>query len=167
MPTIYYETFPASSPAPVSCLPDDHDHDITIMSQSFTLASSSSLKTNTLSNGSPTSVIGQMIPPPRHSRDNSLKGFLLQPGPRTSSSSTTAAPTSTTTTSAFPSTKKRKYDNYDVYDDEWICPISAKAQRTKSCLQDSIRPIASKIQMGFQRIDRKDPISLAVSVRMC
>eukprot|EP00529_Nitzschia_sp_RCC80_P012082 CAMPEP_0113453122 /NCGR_PEP_ID=MMETSP0014_2-20120614/7197_1 /TAXON_ID=2857 /ORGANISM="Nitzschia sp." /LENGTH=558 /DNA_ID=CAMNT_0000344511 /DNA_START=111 /DNA_END=1787 /DNA_ORIENTATION=+ /assembly_acc=CAM_ASM_000159 len=168
MPTIFYKTFPATAPVP---LPNK----IAVMNKSFTLASSSSSSSSTPvglahtygtstdqqhshPNASPTSVIGQIMPSSssssHHRRDDSLQGFVLEGNePQVEGKSTTYTATS----------NKRKScggDN-EAVDEEWVCPISAKARRTKSGVQDAIRPIASKIQMGFQRIDRKDPISLA------
>lgn len=180
MPTIFYKTFPATAPL----LPPETEFD-----KSFSLASSSSSFSSSvdgMAHASPTSVIGQAVPPSHHKRSDSLQGFVLQkqhqqqPGnvgaasltSRTLSSNQQSTFHKNTTSSSL--SKKRSIDSdsdddnsrdgrNDYDDDEWVCSVSAKARRTNSCLQDAIRPIASKIQMGFHRIDRKDPISLAVS----
>lgn len=45
--------------------------------------------------------------------------------------------------------------------DAWVCPASAKSMRTQNPIRKVIDPIAGKIKLGFQRPDRKNPISLA------
>jgi hypothetical protein len=48
----------------------------------------------------------------------------------------------------------------------WICSTSSKANRTKgknNSIQNIIQPIVDEIKPGFQRIDEKEPVSLAVS----
>ena len=48
----------------------------------------------------------------------------------------------------------------------WICSTSSMAIRTKgknNSIQNIIQPIVDEIKPGFQRIDEKEPISLAVS----
>ena len=47
----------------------------------------------------------------------------------------------------------------------WICPSSIKASRTRgnNSIQEIIKPIIEEIKPGYQRTDKKDPISLAVS----
>jgi hypothetical protein len=46
----------------------------------------------------------------------------------------------------------------------WTCPVSSKAsQRSSSTINDRLQPIVERIQMGYQRVDGKNPISLAVS----
>jgi len=47
----------------------------------------------------------------------------------------------------------------------WICPSSIKASRTgeNNSMQEIIKPIIEEIKPGYQRSDKKDPISLAVS----
>jgi len=48
----------------------------------------------------------------------------------------------------------------------WICSTSSMAIRTKgnnNSIQNIIQPIVDEIKPGFQRIDEKEPVSLAVS----
>ena len=48
----------------------------------------------------------------------------------------------------------------------WICSTSSMAIRTKgknNSIQNIIQPIVDEIKSGFQRIDEKEPVSLAVS----
>jgi hypothetical protein len=48
----------------------------------------------------------------------------------------------------------------------WICSTSSMAIRTKgknNSIQNIIQPIVEQIKPGFQRIDEKEPVSLAVS----
>ena len=47
--------------------------------------------------------------------------------------------------------------------DAWFCPASEKANRTTNPIRAIVDPIVSKIKLGCQRSDGKDPISLAVS----
>ena len=47
--------------------------------------------------------------------------------------------------------------------DAWFCPVSEKANRTTNPIRAIVDPIVSKIKLGCQRSDGKDPISLAVS----
>ena len=47
--------------------------------------------------------------------------------------------------------------------DAWVCPASEKANRTTNPIRAIVDPIVSKIKLGCQRGDGKDPISLAVS----
>jgi hypothetical protein len=46
----------------------------------------------------------------------------------------------------------------------WVCPVSSKGlRRCSSDIKDRVQPILERIQMGCQRVDGKNPISLAVS----
>ena len=51
--------------------------------------------------------------------------------------------------------------------DAWFCPVSEKANRTTNPIRAIVDPIVSKIKLGCQRSDGKDPISLAVSFFLC
>jgi hypothetical protein len=47
----------------------------------------------------------------------------------------------------------------------WICKSSIKASRTgnNNGIQQTLKPIIEDIKPGFQRNDKKEPISMAVS----
>lgn len=64
-----------------------------------------------------------------------------------------------------PPSKLRKLTLHDAT--PWrICPPSQKAARTGSnnMMQEILKPIIDDIKPGFQRSDKKEPISLAVSL---
>jgi hypothetical protein len=46
----------------------------------------------------------------------------------------------------------------------WACRVSSSAShRTGATINERLQPIIERIQMGYQRVDRKNLISLAVS----
>ena len=55
--------------------------------------------------------------------------------------------------------RKRKINTND-----WVCPPSAKSIRTVNPVGNVIDPIVKNIKRGLQRADKKEPISLAVSL---
>ena len=54
-------------------------------------------------------------------------------------------------------------DHQVAVSNAWVCPVSEKANRTRNPIRAIVDPIVSKIKLGCQRGDGKDPISLAVS----
>jgi hypothetical protein len=48
-------------------------------------------------------------------------------------------------------------------DGAWVCPVSFKASRNTTSVKEMVQPIVEQMQMGYQRPDGKNPISLAVS----
>lgn len=48
--------------------------------------------------------------------------------------------------------------------DGWLCPVSKKSSRTLNPVSNVVEPLAKRIKLGCQRKDKKDPISLAVSI---
>lgn len=46
--------------------------------------------------------------------------------------------------------------------DEWVCPVSSRADKTNSSAKDLIQHIVDEVKLGYQRNDGKNPISLAV-----
>jgi hypothetical protein len=49
----------------------------------------------------------------------------------------------------------------------WSCPVSSRAsQKSSSTISARVQPIVERIQMGCQRVDGKNPISLAVSINL-
>jgi hypothetical protein len=75
--------------------------------------------------------------------------------------------TTTTTTTALlaTATTTRTATRTATATTPWICPSSIKASRTRgnNSIQEIIKPIIEEIKPGYQRTDKKDPISLAVS----
>lgn len=70
-------------------------------------------------------------------------------------SATKTAPAPTVEREQQTEQRKRKCD------ETWVCPASAKSIRTVNPVRDAIDPIAKGVKRGFQRADRKEPISLA------
>jgi len=58
-----------------------------------------------------------------------------------------------------------KLQKREEEEEPWICPSSIKANQTgkNNSIQRIIKPIIDDIKLGFQRSDKKDPISLATA----
>jgi len=64
-----------------------------------------------------------------------------------------------------PPAKIQKREDEETPTTPWICPSSIKASRTgkNNSMQEIIKPIIEEIKPGYQRSDKKDPISLATA----
>ena len=122
------------------------------------------------SSSSPKSVL-------HHSREDIVENLVLGGGTCVRLHQTDKPSSMTPSSMAPPCISEEKAEHNDCKDkkingterkrprinEPWVCPASKKCRQTSNPVQSIVEKVTKRIRSGYQRVDRKTPLSLAVS----